>query len=59
MLYRILLFSAKPQREPAVGVHVSPRSGPSLPIPPLWVGSEPLFEPWLSLTAVSAVRPLK
>ena len=33
LLYRILLFSVKPQHESAIGMHVSPPSGTSLPSP--------------------------
>ena len=33
LLYRILLFSVKPQHESAIGIHVSPPSWTSLPSP--------------------------
>jgi len=46
LLYRILLFSVKPQHESAIGMHISPPNLPpiSLPIPPLQADREPLFE---------------
>ena len=44
MLYKILLFSVEPQHESAIGIHMSPPFCTSLPIPPLSVDSEPLFE---------------
>ena len=33
MLYRILLFSVKPQHESAISIHISPPCGTSLPSP--------------------------
>ena len=48
LLYRILLFSVKPQHESAIGIHMSPshlKLPPiSRPSPPLEVDTEPLFE---------------
>ena len=48
LLYKILLFSVKPQHESAfwMNQHESLLKLPpiSLPIPPLWVDTEPLFE---------------
>ena len=35
MLYIIVLVSAKHGHESAIGIHTSPPSGTSLPIPPL------------------------
>ena len=47
LLYTILLFSVKPQHESATSIHIPlPFEPPSisLPIPPLQVDTEPLFE---------------
>ena len=48
LLYRILLFSVKPQHESAIGIHNIPslldHPPISLPIPPFWVNTEPLFK---------------
>ena len=47
MLYRILLFSVKPQHESAIGIHISSilKLPPfSLPIPRLSIDTKPLFE---------------
>ena len=48
MLYRILLFSAKYQHEPAIGMHMSPPSWTSLPSPSPFHQSRLLQSPCLS-----------
>ena len=57
MLYRILLFSVKPQHESAIGIHTSP---PFLKLPPSPSPSHPsrlIQSPWLSFMSHATNSP--